>query len=157
MADQNPQVNQNLNNQNENDELFWWSDDIFENSDLLQPINTEVDTAHQVVKSQNDLNNFQWEVQPDRVENSENIPSNNTNPQIEQFNEPEHHEDLESDDLFEQPQFEQNIWDEHLHNLYDEEKEDETVENADNYWINDDIFESSEKENDFQDIPEVVD
>ena len=54
MVDQNPQNNENLNNQKETDELFWWNDDIFENSDLLKPINSEVNTAHQVIKSQND-------------------------------------------------------------------------------------------------------
>ena len=73
MADQSTQVNQNLNNQNDNDELFWWSDDIFENGDLLQPINSEVDTAHQVIKSQNDLNIFSGEI----LSNSQDNISNN--------------------------------------------------------------------------------
>ncbi len=78
MPDQNQQVNpnQNVSPQNESDELFWWSDDIFENSDLLQPINSEIDSAHQVIKSQNDLNNFGWEIKNNNEINDNHLDTN---------------------------------------------------------------------------------
>lgn len=137
MADQNPQVNQNVNNQNENDELFWWSDDIFENSDLLQPINSEVDTAHQVIKSQNDLNNFHWEVK--------DVTPNQNN------------EQLSSDDLFEEKAQEQPESNEQFDNLYDETPQDNQTQNND-ISANDDIFEEEPVvEDKVEKIPEVED
>jgi len=117
MVDQNSQVDKNLNNQNENNELFGWSDDIFENSDLLQPINTEVDTAHQVIKSQNDLNNFSGEIQAKK---------------------------------------EENTWDEHFENLYDDNWQDQPEQNSEDLWANDDIFDSPDEQEKPQEEPEVV-
>lgn len=117
MVDQNSQVDKNVNNQNENDELFGWSDDIFENSDLLQPINTEVDTAHQVIKSQNDLNNFSGEIQAKK---------------------------------------EENTWDEHFENLYDDNWQDKLEQNSEDLWANDDIFDSPDEQEKPQEESEVV-
>lgn len=152
MADQSPQVNQDLNNQNDNDELFWWSDDIFENSDLLQPINTEVDTTNQVIKSQNDLNNFSGEIQSNQWEDIQNT----ANEEDKQINEPEQHESRESDDFFDQPNKEQDTWDEHLTNLYDDQTEEKDT-TPDDLWINDDIFNSSDSNQEYQEVPEIVD
>lgn len=146
MADQNPQANQNLDNRNDNDELFWWSDDIFENSDLLQPISSEIDSAHEVVKSQNDLNNFNEEIQWNAQENI----SDNLN------NDWEEHGNITNDDLFEQSQTEQNSWDEHFANLYDETWEKEEESNHDELWANDDIFESQEVKEEPKEEPEIV-
>ena len=146
MADQNPQANQNLDNRNDNDELFWWSDDIFENSDLLQPISSEIDSAHEVVKSQNDLNNFNEEIQWNAQENISDNLNNNW----------EEHENITNDDLFEQPQTEQNSWDEHFANLYDETWEKEEESNHDELWANDDIFESQEVKEEPKEEPEIV-
>ena len=119
MVDQNTQVNQKVNNQNENDELFWWSDDIFENSDLLQPINSEVDSAHQVIKSQNDLNNFVGEVKNDTVQTfSQNQQPNENNTQNTSTNTNDNQ--FDSDDLFEDRQQEIKESTDNFENLYNE-------------------------------------
>lgn len=152
MADQNQQVNQNINNQNDSDELFWWSDDIFENSDLLQPINSEIDSAHHVVKSQNDLNNFSGEIQT----NSQDNISDNFENKWEQQDNLEQPENIENDDLFEQSQPEQN-YDDHFENLYDDAWDKDDKWNTDDLWANDDIFDSSEVKEDVQEEPEIVD
>ena len=152
MADQNQQVNQNVNNQNENDELFWWSDDIFENSDLLQPINSEIDSAHHVVKSQNDLNNFSGELQA----NSKDNISDNFEKKWEQQDNPNQPEIVENDDLFEQSQPEQN-YDDHFENLYDDNWDKDDKWNTDDLWTNDDIFDSPDGKENTQEEPEIVD
>ena len=155
MADQNPQVNQNLNNQNENDELFWWSDDIFENSDLLQPINSEVDSAHQVVKSQNDLNNFVGEVKNDSVQT---IPENQQpNENIIQNTSTDANDNqLNSDDLFENKQEEPKEAIDNFENLYNENESPDNQTQTNDFSVNDDIFDWSTAD-EIDEIPEIED
>lgn len=159
MVDQNPQVNQNVNNQSENDELFWWSDDIFENSDLLQPIDSEVATAHEVIKSQNDLNNFHWEVQNNAPLQPQQVSSESQTRPIVQETAPNNvwninNEQINSDDLFEDNTKYNDESDEHLNNLYDEAP----IQEKNDAPINDDIFEeNSIVEDDVEEIPEIQD
>lgn len=159
MVDQNPQVNQNVNNQNENDELFWWSDDIFENSDLLQPIDSEVATAHEVIKSQNDLNNFNWEVKSNQSPDEESL-WNILDEQPEVSTVAQQPENITSDDLFEenQPvQNESNESNESFDNLYDEAPQENQTQNND-VSVNDDIFEEGPvAEEKIDEIPEIED
>ena len=140
MVDQNPQVNQNVDNQNDTDELFWWSDDIFENSDLLQPINSEVATAHEIIKSQNDLDSFSWEVKSSQTQDKQ------------QF------ENIVNDNLFEENQPAQDEVNEHFDNLYDEiPTQDNTSQNND-VSVSDDIFEQDPVvEEKIEEIPEIKD
>ena len=155
MADQNPQVNQNLNNQNENDELFWWSDDIFENSDLLQPINSEVDSAHQVIKSQNDLNNFVGEVKNDAVQTfSENQQPNEYTTQNTPTNTNDNQ--FDSDDLFDDKQQEKKEITDNFENLYNENESSDNQTQPNDLPINDDIFDWSTVD-EIDEIPEIED
>ena len=152
MVDQNPQVNQNVDNQNNADELFWWSDDIFENSDLLQPINTEVDTAHQVIKSQNDLNNFSGEVKSNQISDEENL----WNIMDEEPEQPtQASEPVESDELFDDQPQEPKESNENFENLYDDDPNNQPKENT--YSENDDIFEEPMTEEKIEEIPEIED
>ena len=156
MADQNPQINQNVNNQNESDELFWWSDDIFENSDLLQPIDSEVATTHEVIKSQNDLNNFHWEVKSNQSSDEESL-WNILDEQPEASTVAQQPENIVSDDLFEENQPAQNVPDEHFDNLYDEAPQQTQTQNND-VSVNDDIFEEGPiAEEKIDEIPEIED
>ena len=156
MADQNPQVNQNINNPNDSDELFWWSDDIFENSDLLQPIDSEIATAHEVVKSQNDLNNFSWEVNSNQVSNGQSfwniVDGQPVQPQITQQSEA-----IASDDLFEETKPVQKESSDNFDGLYDETSQENQSQNND-VPVNDDIFEQEPAvEEKFDEIPEIDD
>lgn len=159
MVDQNPQVNQNVNNQSENDELFWWSDDIFENSDLLQPIDSEVATAHEVIKSQNDLNNFHWEVQNNAPLQPQQVSSESQTKPIAQETAPNNvwninNEQINSDDLFGDNTKYNDESDAHLNNLYDEAP----IQEKNDAPINDDIFEENPIiEDDIEKIPEIED
>ncbi len=152
MVDQNPQVNQNVDNQNENDELFWWSDDIFENSDLLQPINSEIDSAHHVVKSQNELNNFSGEVKSNQVPDEDSLGSimDEEPEQPTQASEP-----VASDELFDDQPQEPKESNENFENLYDDDPNNQPKENT--YPENDDIFEEPMTEEKIEEIPEIDD
>ena len=152
MVDQNPQVNKNINNQNENDELFWWSDDIFENSDLLQPINSEIDSAHHVVKSQNELNNFSGEVKSNQVPDEDSLGSimDEEPEQPTQASEP-----VASDELFDDQPQEPKESNENFENLYDDDPNNQPKENT--YSENDDIFEEPMTEEKIEEIPEIDD
>lgn len=156
MADQNPQINQNVNNQNESDELFWWSDDIFENSDLLQPIDSEVATTHEVIKSQNDLNNFHWEVKSNQSPDEESL-WNILDEQPEVSTVTQQPENIVSDDLFEDQPQEQKESNEPFDNLYDEAPQENQAQNND-VLVNDDIFEEGPVvEEKIDEIPEIED
>ena len=156
MADQNPQINQNVNNQNESDELFWWSDDIFENSDLLQPIDSEVATTHEVIKSQNDLNNFHWEVKSNQSSDEESL-WNILDEQPEVSTVAQQPENIVSDDLFEDQPQEQKESNEPFDNLYDEAPQQTQTQNND-VSVNDDIFEEWPiVEETIDEIPEIED
>lgn len=156
MADQNPQINQNVNNQNENDELFWWSDDIFENSDLLQPIDSEVATTHEVIKSQNDLNDFHWEVKWNQLPDEESL-WNILDEQPEVSTVAQQPENIVSDDLFEDQPQEQKESNEPFDNLYDEAPQENQAQNND-VSVNDDIFEEGPVvEEKIDEIPEIED
>lgn len=156
MVDQNPQVNQNINNQSENDELFWWSDDIFENSDLLQPIDSEVATAHEVIKSQNDLNDFHWEVKWNQSPDEESL-WNILDDQPEVSTVTQQPENIVSDDLFEDQPQEQKESNEPFDNLYDEAPQENQAQNND-VSVNDDIFEEGPVvEEKIDEIPEIED
>jgi len=148
MVDQNPQVNQNVNNQNESDELFWWSDDIFENSDLLQPINSEVDTTHQVIKSQNDLNDFSGEINNNVGQQTDN----QSDIKKEEFNDIQE----SSDDLFESKPQENTELNNDFDNLYNENWDIESKSLENTYSDNDNIFEWTTSD-DFGDIPDIED
>ena len=166
MVDQNPQVNQNVDNQNNADELFWWSDDIFENSDLLQPINSEVDTAHQVIKSQNDLNNFSGEVQNNNAENQVSEYSDSkiyiqNDTQDEEINQLKNPNDVQgtSDDLFDNTKQENVETNTEFTNLYNDNWNIEQQPQENNYSDNDDIFNETPANSDetFEEIPEIED
>lgn len=166
MADQNPQINQNVDNQNDTDELFWWSDDIFENSDLLQPINSEVDTAHQVIKSQNDLNNFSGEVQNNNTENQVSEYSDSkiyiqNDTQDEEINQLKNPNDVQgtSDDLFDNAKQENVETNTEFTNLYNENWNIEQQPQENSYSDNDDIFNETPANSDetFEEIPEIED
>ncbi len=157
MADQNPQVNQNINNPNDSDELFWWSDDIFENSDLLQPIDSEIATAHEVVKSQNDLNNFSWEVNSNQVSNGQSFWNTLDGQQTPQSLATQQSEAIASDDLFEETKPVQKESSDNFDGLYDETSQENQSQNND-VPVNDDIFEQEPAvEEKFDEIPEIDD
>lgn len=157
MADQNPQVNQNINNPNDSDELFWWSDDIFENSDLLQPIDSEIATAHEVVKSQNDLNNFSWEVNSNQVSNGQSFWNIVDGQQTPQSLATQQSEAIASDDLFEETKPVQKESSDNFDGLYDETSQENQSQNND-VPVNDDIFEQEPAvEEKFDEIPEIDD